>query len=117
MGFPYNFSVNLILGDEGFPMPFVKRATVSCFDGNIFYLDGHNNPGFSGAPVVFGQPGRLALNIAAVVSAFEAIEEPVFEDAQPTNLRYRYNTGLIVSHNIRFATELIDANPIGLEIA
>jgi len=42
-------------------IPFVKKAIFSANDpspesGHIYYLDGHNNPGFSGGPVIFYKP-------------------------------------------------------------
>lgn len=46
LGFPYGFVGHYILGDNGWPLPFVKKATVSLFDQETFLLDGHNNPGF-----------------------------------------------------------------------
>lgn len=117
LGFPYNFLVDVIFTNEGYPLPFVKRATVSCFDANVFLLDGHNNPGFSGGPVVFGAPGQIALKVAAVISGFKAVPEPVLNNGIPTtNLGYWHNTGIIVSYSIKYALELIQSNPIGIEI-
>ena len=54
LGFPYGLTFNL--GGEDFPL--VKRCTISAtnrsFQGrNVILLDGWNNPGFSGGPVVF----------------------------------------------------------------
>lgn len=116
LGFPYNFFVDVIFTDEGYPLPFVKRATASCFDANVLLLDGHNNPGFSGGPVVFGAPGQMVLKVAAVISGFKAVSEPVLNNGTPTNLSYWHNTGIIVSYSIKYALELIQANPIGIEI-
>lgn len=48
LGFPYHFLGNVSFTDDGYPLPFVKRATFSCFATRGYLLDGHNNPGFSG---------------------------------------------------------------------
>jgi hypothetical protein len=87
-------------------LPFAKRATLSCFDGAVFLLDGHNNPGFSGGPVVFGQPGVTPTNVATVISGYKFVQEPVFEGEDKTKLSIKYNTGIIVSYKIEHAVSL-----------
>jgi hypothetical protein len=34
--------------NRNFPLPFVKKALLSAMANGYYYLDGHNNPGFSG---------------------------------------------------------------------
>jgi hypothetical protein len=57
-------------------LPFVKKAIISAYDVvngiNIWYLDGINNPGFSGGPVVFNRHGSTDWHVAAVVSAYRS---------------------------------------------
>ena len=65
LGFPYNFLGKFLFGDSGYPLPFVKKATVSLFDDKIVFLDGHNNRGFSGGPVVFTEPTKRQFKVAA----------------------------------------------------
>jgi S1-C subfamily serine protease len=113
LGFPYGFLGSYILGESGFPLPFVKRATLSLFEGRILFLDGHNNPGFSGGPVVFTVQGNNAFRVAAVVSGYRAVAEPVYEGGLETGLTYNHNTGIIVTHGIDSAVEIARANPIG----
>lgn len=116
LGFPYHFLGNVIFTDAGYPLPFAKRATLSCFDGHVYLLDGHNNPGFSGGPVVFGAPGAAATNVAAVISGYKFVQEPVFQGEDETELSIKYNTGIIVSYKIEHAVALIKANPVGLAL-
>ncbi len=116
LGFPYGFLGKYIFGPEGYPLPFVKKATLSQFDGKVFLLDGHNNPGFSGGPVVFAEPFTLNYKVAAVISGYKAVQEPVYAGGQPSNLTYLYNTGIIVSHSIDSTMEMIRANPIGFDL-
>ena len=56
LGFPYGYTGSFVLGRGGYPLPFVKKATVSLLDRKKMILDGHNNPGFSGGPVVYTEP-------------------------------------------------------------
>ncbi len=114
LGFPYHFLGNVIFTEEGFPLPFVKRATMSCFSRDVYLLDGHNNPGFSGDPVIFGNPGTPPTNIAAVISGYEFVPEPIFDGDAKTEFTYRYNTGIIVAYKIEHALAQIRANPIGI---
>ena len=117
LGFPYDFLGKYIFGPDGYPMPFVKKATVSLFHGAVFFLDGHNNPGFSGGPVVFTEPGTRDYKVAAVISGYQAVQESVYAGANKTPLTYHYNTGIIVTHAIKGALELIGQRPIGFAIA
>ena len=113
LGFPYGYLGRYHFGPQGYPLPFVKKATLSLFDGKTFLLDGHNNPGFSGGPVVFTEPFKHNYKVAAVVSGYRAVEEPVFADGVASGLTYSYNTGIIIAHAIDWALDLIHANPIG----
>jgi S1-C subfamily serine protease len=113
LGFPYTILPRYVFGEGGYPMPLVKRATVSAFDQELFLLDGHNNPGFSGGPVVFARQDGSGLNVAAVVSNFQAVDEPILRDGAKTDLVYEYNTGIIVAYNVDLATKLIRNNPVG----
>jgi hypothetical protein len=116
LGYPYNLLGNVILTDQGYPLPFVKRAIFSCFDKNIYYLDGHNNRGFSGGPVVFDPQRGTPTSIAAVISGYMSVAEQIYGNIEQ-ELTYQYNTGIIVSYKIELALSLIYSNPIGLQLA
>jgi S1-C subfamily serine protease len=123
LGFPYGFRMDLRQElNRGFPLPLVKKGIISALasrhtGSNIILIDGHNNPGFSGGPVVYSSPGRPnELNVCAIVSGYESRAEPVLLAGQSTALSWQYNTGIIVATEISAATNLIRANPIGFEI-
>lgn len=91
-------------------LPFVKRGIASARAErggvHIWWVDGMNNPGFSGGPVVFDQGGYGALwNVLGVVSAYITQTVAVAGGAGhvPTN------SGIIVVYDIRHATDAIDA--------
>jgi len=113
LGFPYHFLGNVIFTEKGYPLPFVKHATLSCFGGDVYLLDGHNNPGFSGGPVVFSTRSGPPDRVGAVISGYKFVPEPVFSGNDETELTYKYNTGIIVSYKIEHALGLIRAKPIG----
>ena len=127
LGFPYSISSDIGDLNRNFPVSLIKKAILSAFGSNpsdtqVLYLDGHNNPGFSGGPVVFCNPYSIAslsnpYKVAAVISGMKYVEEPVYDSDKRTHLVYRYNTGIIVAYRIQYALDLIQANPIGLEIS
>jgi S1-C subfamily serine protease len=121
LGFPYGWYGDIGEMNRNFPMPFVKKAILSCtFMQNNgvqhFFLDGHNNPGFSGGPVVFKESNKNEFKVAAVISGYRYTNEPIFAGEAQVPLAYRYNTGIIISYGIKHAVDLIESNPIGLPI-
>lgn len=121
LGFPYGMTGEIGALNRDFPMPFVKKAIVSCIqikkdEPMILFLDGHNNPGFSGGPVVFKDSNQPNLKVAAVISGFKTSIEPVYQADETMPLEYRCNTGIVISYGIRHAVDLININPIGYEL-
>ena len=121
LGFPYGMKGEMGVLNRNFPLPFVKKGIVSCMefteDGvQVNYLDGHNNPGFSGGPVIFKPQNSNDYKVASVISAFRHSDEPIYQGKDEIDLSYKYNTGIIISYGIKHAVSLIDANPIGHEL-
>ena len=125
LGFPVEDGANLdymdlykkfgLVLENGNPLPLVKRATVSSLYGKPFLLDGHNNHGFSGGPVVFRPPGQE--EFAAVVSGYLPSRERILNnEGEETDLSYIANPGIMVAHDINEAVALIKLNPIGLDV-
>jgi hypothetical protein len=122
LGFPYGqyFTNAEAANNRGFPLAFVKRAIVSAFSGKreprIWYLDGINNPGFSGGPVVWTKPGTPEFRVLGVVSSFASENQSVTLGGNATELRYTTNTGIINCYDGRYALDLIKANPNGVPV-
>lgn len=117
LGFPYGMSVDVGELNEGNPMALVKSAAISALympEGR-FLLDGHNNPGFSGGPVVRDVQVASPQTVIGVVSGYRR-ESPRVRDLQGNEGPYTYetNTGSVVVWSIARATDLIAANPIGI---
>lgn len=108
--------------NRGFPLPFVKHAIISAerenqFGKRILYLDGHNNPGFSGGPVVFWDAEVSAFKLAGVIKGYR----PERLHHQDSNRVYRPvelwgNSGIIVATEISAVVSIIQANPKGVKI-
>lgn len=122
LGFPFGLRCEIESLSYQFPIPFCKKATLSAVasatDGSeLLYLDGHNNPGFSGGPVVFSAPLSRDLpqyKVGGVISGYRYSTEPVYLKGSKTELQHNSNTGIIISYSIRHATDVIDSNPIGV---
>lgn len=125
LGFPYGLRYDAPESiNNGFPLPLVKGGVLSTIptpDGKIL-VDGHNNPGFSGGPVVFIPkglpPGRNSeFCVAGVVAAYPAASEPVYDrDNRATELFIKNNPGILIAYDIRYAIDLIERNPIGFPV-
>lgn len=118
LGFPFGLFGEMGTANNDYPLPFVKRATVSCFEHNqhglhLIFLDGNNNPGFSGGPVVFRHSGTTEFRVAGVISGYRYVDQPVYQGTEMLPLRTQHNTGIIYSYGIGYATSLARGNPIG----
>jgi len=119
LGFPYGLHAEVGALNADFPLPLVKKACVSMFyfDGPgpwYLLLDGHNNPGFSGGPVVFALDNHgMASNVVGVVSGYKFVWNKVFIEEQETGLAIQYNTGIVVAYSIDHALDIIRSHPIG----
>lgn len=123
LGFPFGLRSEAGAMNRGFPFPLVKRAIFSALPDfsntlHIVILDGHNNPGFSGGPVIFTPVGlaQLDYRVGAVISAYRFQPEDILLKDKPTGLVYRANTGIVICHSIKHATDVICVNPIGFEL-
>lgn len=118
LGFPFGLQTadgRITSLTHGYPLPFVKGAILSAInndenDCEVLYLDGNNNSGFSGGPVVFRNPydHTSDLIVAGVISGYRFSEEPAYLQGTKTELVYKANTGIIIVYSIKYALELIE---------
>ena len=76
---------------------------------SLLFLDGHNNPGFSGGPVCYRKADNELFPIAGVVSGYYSEKNFVFDEQTDTQLPLYVieNTGTVYAADISFALELI----------
>jgi hypothetical protein len=107
-GFPYNTFYTKAFGHS---LPFVKHAVISAIKDSLFFLDGINNPGFSGGPIVVrDSQGKLC--IAGVVTAYHP-EYNFIENAKrqkSDSLKYYFNSGIIYAHPRKQIEETLNRN-------
>jgi S1-C subfamily serine protease len=117
LGFPYGLKAEVGNLNRDFPLPLVKKGILSAFlfdqPGKPFLIDGYNNPGFSGGPVVFKQNFSPDFNVAGIISGYRFVYEDTFLNNVPTAFQIKTNTGIIIAFSIKNAVDLIEANPNG----
>ncbi len=118
VGYPYGLEGIIESKGEIYRLPLVKKACLSTFteesDVGVLVLDGHNNRGFSGAPVVYQVPGNSRLyNFAGVISGYIPEYEPARIGGVDGEFQLLQNSGIIIAYNIRHAIEVITDNPDG----
>jgi hypothetical protein len=107
LGFPFGLHLQGI----GETYPLVKRASISGWaeDNGIqdhYYLDGINNPGFSGGPVIFNRIGDDDdWRLLGVIHGYRFETIPV-DSGHGT---VKTNTGIIVAYSIQHAVDAINA--------
>src|SRR5262249_45143755 len=133
VGFPYGGGwVSTYEKKDSIRFPFIKHCTVSGIvaePNQMWVLDGINNDGFSGGPVVFGTGGSQ--QVIGVISGFR--REPIDivpvsqllpkasrgpeaqEETHPKEAALA-NSGFIFAYSISLALDAIHKNPIGPSI-
>lgn len=100
--------------------PFLKSSILSAIDSQqkdsvIFFLDGQNNPGFSGGPIVFRDTKSGQFRVAAVVKGYRNEGFPVVKEKDLQNpnakahddLWTRGNSGIVVGYSIAHIVQAI----------
>lgn len=117
LGFPFGLRSEIGELNRDFPLPLVKKAVLSLLvmdqPGKYLLLDGHNNPGFSGGPVVFKEPNSNDFNVCGIISSYRYELVETIINGNPTPIQAKANTGIIIAYTIDNALELIKVNPNG----
>ncbi|MEW6777683.1 MAG: serine protease [Bdellovibrionota bacterium] len=127
LGFPFGLSSELNtkvsekLGNA--PIAFIKKGVLSASKSptktspaHILYLDAHNNPGFSGGPVVIKRDAQPDPQIIGVISGYRPETHPVIANINGQAQKIAdtlSNSGVVVAYSIQHAIEAINKNPIG----
>ena len=122
--------------NNGFPFPLVKHGIFSALqrdskDYTVMFLDGHNNPGFSGGPIIYVNAKTRKLTVAGVVSGYRYQDDNVTtrpkarvtsknktkRQSAEQEMIVRSNSGILIGYGIVNTIDAIKANPIGATIA
>jgi S1-C subfamily serine protease len=113
VGFPFGLTMGGEKLNSGFPIPFVKHGIIAALEvaPGPFFVDGMNNPGFSGGPVVRVDSGGSA-TIIGVVSSYRVSFDPILsKKGEPLEAVARSNAGLLAAYSIEYAIASIRRVP------
>lgn len=109
LGFPFGGTTMIDSANFNSPLPLVKGALLSSFyhekEAFILLLDAHNNPGFSGGPIVFRNHNTetpYKWNVIGVVSGYRKQEN------ESSKMKYYENSGIMIGYGIYHAIEIVD---------
>ncbi len=93
--------------------PFIKKGTMSAInpsnpDAVVLYIDGFNNPGFSGGPIVFWDFGSHSYQIFGVVQGYKTEAAKTVVNGTPLDTNILVNSGILVGYSIRHAIQAIE---------
>ena len=117
LGFPFGLKMDDDATESinrGFPIPFIKKAIISLFVSDStkmtqIFLDGHNNPGFSGGPVVVanvGNDSKHKMRIIGIISAY--VNEEKIIKTPYGDLKNSENSGIVLSYAFDHVFEIIN---------
>jgi hypothetical protein len=111
LGFPFGMSADGLPDSEGWPTPFLKKGWLAgsksvSNTGRHFFLDGHNNKGFSGGPVFFVNANTGATHVFGVVSGFQ--REAGERGDIGTRTEIMVNAGIVECHSIMTALDALE---------
>lgn len=112
LGFPFLGIINYTPSDinDNFPLPLIKKATLSGCEHEKFFLDGHNNVGFSGGPAIFWNYDTKKHQVFAVISSYINYNGQVKSTEQQTNLFYQENSGIALAYRIEYVNKFLKDN-------
>lgn len=93
--------------------PFIKRGTMSAVVGTnpdaiLLYIDGFNNAGFSGGPIVFWDFEEHAYKILGVVKGYKPEAAKTILNGQPVDTNLLVNSGILVGYSVKHAIDAIE---------
>jgi S1-C subfamily serine protease len=94
-------------------IPFIKRGTMSAVDNRnpnavVIYIDGFNNSGFSGGPIVYWDFNKHAYRIVGVVQGYKEDTAKVLVNGEHVDTALLVNSGILVGYSIRSAIQAIE---------
>ena len=77
-------------------------------DAVLVYIDGFNNPGFSGGPILYWDFGKQAYRILGVVQGYKEDTAKVLINGQHVETQLLVNSGILVGYSIEHAIQAIE---------
>jgi hypothetical protein len=110
LGFPFE-GLGTRVGNS--MLPFIKRGTMSATDSTnlnavVFYVDGFNNPGFSGGPILYWDFTGREYRIIGVVKGYREDTAKTIVNGVHVNTQLLVNSGILIGYSIKHAIQAIE---------
>ena len=77
-------------------------------DAVVLYIDGFNNPGFSGGPIVYWDFEKHAYRILGVVKGYREDTAKIMVNGEHVDTNLLENSGILVGYSIQHAIQAIE---------
>jgi hypothetical protein len=109
LGYPYGLGTLA----SSVQLPFIKRGTMSAIDSSnpkaiLLYIDGFNNPGFSGGPIIYWDFKEHVIKILGVVKGYKEDTAKVIVNGVHVDTQLLVNSGILIGYSISHAFEAIE---------
>jgi hypothetical protein len=109
----YPFLEGLESEGSNFEAPFIKRGTASAVVSTnpkavIFYIDGFNNKGFSGGPILYWSFPDHVYRILGVVQGYKNDQAEAVVNGRKFDTNILVNSGILIAYGIDNAIDAID---------
>jgi S1-C subfamily serine protease len=113
LGYPFEGLGSRFGNDNGTVLPFMKRGTMSAIDSTnpdavVLYIDGFNNPGFSGGPIIFWNFTSHTYEIIGVVKGYRPDTAKMVINGAQVDTTVLVNSGILVGYSIKHAIQAIE---------
>jgi S1-C subfamily serine protease len=103
-------------------LPFIKSGTMSAIDSSnpdavVLYVDGFNNPGFSGGPILYWDFRQHAYRIAGVIQGYKSQAAQAIVNGVSRDTNVLVNSGILVGYSIKHAFQAIKDAKHGVRCA
>jgi hypothetical protein len=118
LGYPYGLATQIKGSDPGDRIAFVKSgiwsATATVDGVDLIYIDGHNNPGFSGGPVIGFKPGATEAQVFGVISGYRLEHQPLYAGTtEISEITAVANSGIVIATSINHVLHALNAASAG----
>jgi trypsin-like peptidase len=112
LGYPFRERLHSHFGNSK-EAPFIKRGTMSAIDSSdpnavVEYIDGFNNEGFSGGPIVYWEFSKRSYRIVGVVRGYKPEAAKTLVNGVPIDTALLVNSGILIGYSIEHAIQAIE---------
>lgn len=111
LGYPFRLMTR---GPSGETFAFMKRGSLSAIDSRnldavLIFIDGFNNEGFSGGPIIYWDFKKRQYSLLAVVKGYLNDNAIVKVNGEDVKTQYLVNSGILIGFSTKHIKEAIES--------